>query len=275
MSSKRLFFNALSKSFKVVNLFGKGVLVFLWWIYSIYALCWAIGLLIFLLPFAVLFAFFKKQVGGTLFYIICHYFAKLWLIVTAIKYEEINNETEKSNLQQQYIYIANHNSYLDIVIMLASMRRPYRPLGKEEMCRIPVFGFFYGQFVITVNRKDSISRAISFMNLNKAIKQNVSVFIFPEGTFNETGQPLKNFSNGPFQLALKTGIRIKPIVFLDNQHRMHYSSIFSIRPGICRVIFLKEIDTNNFMQGQVSELKQDAYTKMKDVINKYTYQCKT
>lgn len=249
--------------------FLKAVYSLIGLIYSIYALIWAIGLILALFPFAVLFLFIKKPGGTTLFYSVCRGFARLWFMVTAIRYEEIQLGSEGLNGKEPYIYIANHRSYIDIFMMLASMRGPYRPFGKEEMAKIPFFGFFYRKFVVTVNRRELLSRSKSFIELKKTIHQKISVFIFPEGTFNETEQPLKSFYNGPFQLALKTGTKIKPVVFLDNLQRMHFSSVFSIRPGVCRVVFLEGIDAENYPEGSHADLKRDTYTKMYQALTKY------
>ena len=149
------------------------------------------------------------------------------------------------------------------------MHKPYRPLGKQEMARIPLFGFFYRRFVVTVDRNNGISRSKSFIDLKGVLDQKLSVFIFPEGTFNESENPLSRFYSGPFQLALKKSINIRPVVFADSLDRMHFSNIFAMRPGICRAVFLEEIDIDDYLPGKLSELKEDVYARMNQVLRKY------
>ena len=49
--------------------------------------------------------------------------------------------------------------------------------------------------------------------------------VFPEGTFNMTTQPLKEFYDGAFRVAIETQTPVKPVLFLDAYSRMHYESI--------------------------------------------------
>jgi 1-acyl-sn-glycerol-3-phosphate acyltransferase len=39
--------------------------------------------------------------------------------------------------------------------------------------------------------------------------------MFPEGTFNETNAPLKDFYDGAFRIAIETKTAVKPVLFLD------------------------------------------------------------
>lgn len=238
-------------------------------IYSVYALTWGAVLLLLLFPFALFVTFFSKPLLGDKFYKGCRVFARIWLFVTGMRYEEVQIGNVINRMDGPYIYIANHRSYIDIILMLASMRLPYRPLGKAQMARLPLFGYFYKHFTVMVDRGDTFSRLKSLIDLRRMIAAQISVFIFPEGTFNESEYPLKAFHGGAFQLALKNGINIRPIVFLDNLERMHYSSLFAMRPGRCRVAFMEEIDINQFTSVKSGVLKQEVYNNMYDVLMEY------
>lgn len=236
-------------------------------IYSVYAILCAIILLLILFPFVFTFSFRREPKGSNSIFMACHIYAKAWFFMVGIKYIEI--QKGDYNPCDQYVYISNHQSYIDILIMFRAMRSPYRPLGKAEMARYPIFGHFYKKVVISVNRREFSSRAKSFAALKETLKQHNGVFIFPEGTFNESDKPLKHFQDGAFQLALKTQTNIKPLIFVDNLQRMHYSSIFTMSPGICRVVFLEEININNYHTDETSTLKQNAYENMHKTLVQY------
>ena len=139
------------------------------------------------------------------------------------------------NHKNQYIFVANHISYMDVPVMIKVMdKQNFRILGKSEMAKVPIFGFIYKKAVVMVDRKSPKDRAESIRILMSVIRKNISVFIFPEGTFNETGQPLKHFFDGAFRVAIETGTPIKPIIFLDAYDRLNYKSIFSLTPGRSR-----------------------------------------
>lgn len=239
------------------------------WVYIFYALGWLALLLVMALPFALLFVFWSKSTGGNLFYGLCRYYARLWLTVTGMRYQELHRSAVNGYPRKPCIYVANHRSYIDVFLMLASMHRPYRPLGKAQMSDIPLFGFFYKRFVITVDRRMGISRSKSFIDLIRVLERSSSVFIFPEGTFNESEAPLKNFYSGPFQLALKKEVNIQPVVFLDSLDRMHYSSVFTMRPGVCRVLYLEEIDVKDYVPGKPDALRQHVYDCMHSALIEY------
>lgn len=194
--------------------------------------------------------------------------ATTWYFFAGIKHKDIYEEQE--NIQQQYVFIANHISYMDIPPIFRAIRQPVRVLGKYEMVHYPVFGWIYRIGIILVDRRDAERRAKSFRALKAALAKNISIFIFPEGTFNETGEPLKSFYDGAFRLAIQTQTPIKPLLFIDTVKRMHYSSIFNLNPGKCRVVHLPAISVTGLTIRDVEMLKQKAYAIMEQGLLKYS-----
>lgn len=93
--------------------------------------------------------------------------------------------------------------------------------------------------------------------------------VFPEGTFNMTNKPLKEFYDGAFRLAIETQTPIKPVLFLDTYSRMHYKSIFAMTPGKCRIVYLEEIPVNGLNIEDVQVLKQKVYNTMESKLIHY------
>ena len=100
-----------------------------------------------------------------------------------------------------------------------------------------------------VDRSDADHRAKSVEMLKSILKKNISVAIAPEGTFNMTGKPLKEFYDGAFKIAIETQTPIKPVLFLDTYDRLNYHSVFSLTPGRSRSVFLEEISVNGLYHG--------------------------
>jgi 1-acyl-sn-glycerol-3-phosphate acyltransferase len=100
--------------------------------------------------------------------------------------------------------------------------------------------------------------------LKSMLASDLSVFIFPEGTFNETRRPLANFYDGAFRIAIETGTPLQPILFPDTYDRMHYSTLFSLRPGPTRAIFLPEIDVQGLTTADLPQLKSRVYQLMEE-----------
>jgi 1-acyl-sn-glycerol-3-phosphate acyltransferase len=209
-----------------------------------------------------------KIKAGNLVYKTCNVWGTIWYFLIGVKHKEIYESPHDTG--RQYIFVANHSSYMDIPCIVMCMHQPVRVLGKYEMVRYPVFGFIYRVAVILVDRRDAAHRAQSMRALKAAIKKGISIFIFPEGTFNETGKPLKDFYDGAFRTAIETQTPIKPILFIDNNERLNQKSIFSLTPGISRCIYLNEISVDDYQtKDDVERLKAIVYGKMEEGLRRY------
>ncbi len=159
---------------------------------------------------------------------------------------------------------------MDIPILMSALRYQHiRVLGKAEMTKVPIFGFIYKNAVVTVDRSDAAHRAKSVMVLKSVLKKNISVVIAPEGTFNMTDKPLKEFYDGAFKIAIETQTPVKPVLFLDAYNRLHYKSILSLTPGISRAIYLQEIPVHNYDSNDTTLLKEKVYDIMEQGLIKY------
>lgn len=229
-------------------------------IFAILTITAAIALLL-LLPFG------KNKLSKRI-YKVCRFWAKIWYFLIGIRHKEIY-ET-KHNFKSPHIFVANHNSYMDIPPIVQLQHQPIRPLGKFESSKIPIFGWVYKAAVIMVDRSSPEKRAKSLRNLKAALYKKNSIFIFPEGTFSMTHQqPLKSFFNGAFKLAIEMQIPIQPILMIDAVDRMDFSSIFSLNPGPNRVVYLKTIDVIGYTVDDVEKLKNEVYQLMDDGLRRY------
>ncbi len=200
-------------------------------------------------------------------YQLCRAWGITWYFLIGIRHKEIYEHPHDRS--RQYIFVANHISYMDIPPIVLIAHQPIRVLGKYEMVKVPVFGWIYRAAVILVDRRDSDTRSRSVRALKAALKHHISIFIFPEGTFNETKQPLKDFYDGAFRIAIETQTPIKPILFVDTLDRMHYRGIFELTPGINRVVYLEEVPVNGLMMKDIQGLKQKVYTIMDGGLRRY------
>ena len=154
-------------------------------------------------------------------------------------------------------------------IFKAIRKQPVRVLGKEEIKKIPVFGYIYSQGAVMVDRGNTERRAKSVRILKSLLKHHISVFIFPEGTFNETGKPLKTFYDGAFRIAIETQTPIKPVLFLDNYTIMNYKSLLGLKHAKSRAVFLEEISPEGYTLKQISLYKKKVFDLMEDKLKSY------
>ena len=169
----------------------------------------------------------------------------------------------------RYIVVANHVCYGDAVNLFSARPDYFHALGKKELVKVPLFGFLYKQVVILVDRNSPESRAESMRKMMRFLKEEGNIFIFPEGTFNETQQPLKEFYDGAFRLAITAQTPILPLVFLDANDRLHYKKWWTWWPGKNRAIYLDPVNVSGLTLEYVPKLKLQIYTLMENAIIKY------
>jgi 1-acyl-sn-glycerol-3-phosphate acyltransferase len=239
-------------------------------IYCIYALL-IFAIFTILSALALLFVLPLNKIKlGNRIYTICRFWAKIWYFFIGIRHQEIFEAYHHFN--QPHIFVANHNSYMDIPPIVQLQHQPIRALGKFESSKIPIFGWIYKAAVIMVDRSSPTKRAQSLRNLKAALHKKISIFIFPEGTFSMTmQQPLKPFYNGAFKLAIEMRIPIQPILMIDAVDRMHYDSVFSLTPGKNRVVYLPAINIEKYTVNDLEQLKDDVYQMMDEGLRRYRH----
>ena len=236
-------------------------------LYCIYALLLFIVIMLLFFPFMLIASLFGRIRGGNMIYRLCMLWGDIWFFLVFIFHKNIYEEPLDKD--KQYIFVANHISYLDAPIIVKTIRRPIRALGKTEMGAVPVFGFIYKYAVVRVDRGSPEHRAKSVRNMKSILMKGISIVVFPEGTFNLTHKPLKDFYDGAFRVAIETQMPIKPVLFLDAYDRMHHKSIFSLNPGRIRAVFLHEVSVDGLTQKDVPALKQKVYDIMDKKLREY------
>lgn len=236
-------------------------------LYVVYAFTTFALLMIPVFLWALFAAQFGKIRGGNMVYYGCMVWADVWFFLIFIYHKNIF--VEKPRKDQSYIFVANHNSYFDSALLPKTFRHSVRPLGKVEMAKIPVFGTIYKNAIVTVDRSSVGNRTKSVQVLKSVLRKGISILVFPEGTFNTSGKPLKEFYNGAFRIAIETSTPIKPVLLLDSYNRMHYNSVFSLNPGRSRAVFLPEIPVDGLAISDATLLKEKVYTIMQDALIGY------
>lgn len=188
-------------------------------------------------PILVMFPFLVisilKEKWYPYFFIMARIWAKVILYGMGFWYK-VEKEQEPQE-GKSYMFIANHTSMADIMLMLAISRNPFVFVGKKELVKIPLFGFFYKRTCILVDRSSSKSRMEVFQRAQKRLSQGMSICIFPEGGVPaDESVLLDEFKDGAFRLAIEHQIPIIPITFADNKKRFSYTFL-SGSPGRMRV----------------------------------------
>ncbi|REG89272.1 lysophospholipid acyltransferase family protein [Winogradskyella sediminis] len=174
------------------------------------------------------------------FFMLARIWSKFILIGMGFGYKIIREETPDPD--KSYMFVANHSSMADIMLMLVAVKNPFVFVGKQELAKIPLFGFFYKRTCILVDRSSPKSRQAVFLRAQRRLNQGVSICIFPEGGVPEEHILLDEFKDGAFRLAINHQIPVVPITFYDNKKRFSYT-FFSGSPGRMRAKILPFVST--------------------------------
>lgn len=155
---------------------------------------------------------------------------------------------------KSYMLIANHTSMLDIMLMLRISKTPFVFVGKKELVKIPVFGFFYKRVCIMVDRQDSKSRTAVYRRAQRRLQQGLSICIFPEGGVPEGDVLLDEFKEGAFKMAIAHKIPVVPMTFYDNKLRFPFE-MNGGSPGPLRVKVHHFFETSQIRESEKPALR--------------------
>jgi 1-acyl-sn-glycerol-3-phosphate acyltransferase len=218
----------------------RGIKIIFWIVWRIwFYVLMAIPILL-MLPFLV--ASILTESGYPYFFKMARIWAKFILFGMGFYYKI--DKAQELEPHKSYMIVANHTSMVDIMLMLAVIKNPFVFVGKQELAKIPLFGFFYKRTCILVDRSCSKSRMKVFKSAQKRIDRGLSVCIFPEGGVpDDESILLDTFKDGAFRLAVDHQIAIVPITFGDNKKRFSYT-FFSGSPGVMRVKIHSHVETS-------------------------------
>ena len=176
---------------------------------------------------------------------------------------------EKLNNNECYIFCPNHVSALDIPLVLAILPLPLQYMGKAELARLPIFGYFYKNNTVIVDRAKKRDAYAAFIKAGERLETGLSMCIFPEGGIPKSDVFLKKFKNGPFRLATEKQIKIVPITMPDNK-KMFPQEYFKGYPGIVRLKVHKviKIDKNKSAENLNTLVYNTIFEQLKEYENR-------
>lgn len=153
---------------------------------------------------------------------------------------------EKLDMSKNYIFVANHESYYDIVVLYISLPFNMVFIARRNLFFIPVWGWalgLVGHIPVDIRKPQkaqaSMKQAIHIIN-----KKKYSIFGFPEGTRSYTGE-IAEFKLGLFSLALKTGINIVPVAIKGAREVLPRGSLM-LQPGTVHLYISEPVDVKQY-----------------------------
>lgn len=194
------------------------------------------------------------------------YWGRLFYALVGVKVVVENKHL--LNKKSTYIFCPNHFSFLDITLM-PIVPVPFKFVGKVSISSVPVFGYFYKKFHITVDREKLKDRYATYKKSIEALENGHSLTVFPEGGIHVThSTEMSRFKEGPFRMAIETGVPLVPVTLADNWYILPDDGKFLMRwKRKSRLIIHEPIDPANYSMSSLKDFQADVRKVIQKELN--------
>ena len=218
---------------------------------NIFARIWAFwGLVSFVGTFLLIFIpsmlsyLYKDEKKGQDYFIwVSRVWMTSWLYMIGCPVKVFGREHFKKD--KNYVVVYNHNAFLDVPLSAPFVPGGNKTIAKASFAKVPIFSWFYKRGGIMVDRNKENSRVKSYEAMRATLKKGIHMCIYPEGTRNRTGNPLKPFYDGAFKLAIDAQKEIIPCVIIGTNKAMPINKTFYLLPQKLKMVFLPPVSSEN------------------------------
>lgn len=196
---------------------------------------------------------------GNLAFTISKMWAYFMLYATGVRV--VIKNREKIRKGTSYVIISNHQSQYDILAIVTSLGIQYRWIIKQELRKVPLFGYaLYVSRNIYIDRSNS-TRAVESIHAGMdRLPPGASVMFFAEGSRSPDGT-IREFKKGGFIMALEKHFPILPVT-VNGSRKVLPKKSFVFRPGTIEVVVGDPIETSGLTREDLPALME----KTRDVI---------
>lgn len=224
----------------------------IWFIWKLWFYTLVLVVILILSPFLII------SLSSDKFYRFFFIMARIWahIVFYGVGFRLKVLKKQKFDSSKSYMLTANHTSMMDIMLMLILVKNPFVFVGKKELAKIPVFGYFYSRACILVDRSSAVSRQKTMIAAADKLSKGLSVCIFPEGGVpDDENVVLDEFKDGAFRLAIDFEIPVVPMTFVGLK-KMFPFRFFAGHPGKVLVYQHAFINTKGLSQKDKPDLKE-------------------
>jgi 1-acyl-sn-glycerol-3-phosphate acyltransferase len=230
----------------------------------------------FLVPFFLFYPLFMLFTSRPAWYKHAHNLNRLWSGLQLRLYGLPVSIEGRHHLDAQttYIFTPNHSSYIDIPLLLQTIPGFLNFVGKDGLAKVPLWGPIYKKLYITVDRRNAVSSARSYIRSKKTVAEGRSLVIFPEGTIAETaGVEMLPFKDGPFKLAIETQSPLVPVTMPFNHIFLpDVDGKFIVRWHPLKMVIHAPIPTAGLTLADLPALKNKAFNLIQNELTKHAHE---
>lgn len=235
-------------------------------VFNFFGRFWAFwGLVSFVISFMIIFLpsmvsyLIPGKKGQDYFIWVSRCWMKTWLYLVGCPVSVEGKENFEPG--ETYVIVYNHNALIDVPLSAPFVPGGNKTIAKSSYAKVPIFGWFYKRGSVLVDRNNDQSRRKSFEAMRTVLQNNIHMCIYPEGTRNRTGLPLKTFFDGAFKLAVDANKAVIPCVIFGTREAMPIDKGFFLVPTRLKMHFLPQVSSNGI---KPTDLKDKVFVIMRD-----------
>ncbi len=197
-------------------------------------------------------------------------FADTACALTGIELDVDGEENAWAN--RPCVFVFNHQSQADVVILPALLRRDLAGIGKKEIGNVPILGkLMQIGGTVLIDRENSASALEAMKPLVDVLqKEGRCVCVAPEGT-RSTSTNLGRFKKGAFHLAMQAGVPVVPIV-IHNAIAVAPRGQYVFRPATVKITVLPAVDTSQWSADTMDEHVHDVRDMFLEELDQMQFQ---
>ncbi len=168
---------------------------------------------------------------------------------------ELHVEGVENIPQEPCLFVANHQSYVDLAVFTAALNRQVGFIAKKSLTRLPLYGkFIYAVRSVFIDHNDArgavkvIDTGIEYLQLG------FSMGIFPEGRRSKSGE-MDHFKKGSLRLATKPGVPVVPVTISGTYKAFEQNGYFC--PCKVHVYVHEPIETKGMEKQKANGLAEE------------------
>lgn len=152
---------------------------------------------------------------------------------------------ERLDPDSTYVFMPNHASFLDILLVFAYIPHNFRIIVKQEIFSIPFLGLATrssGQ--IPLDRKSPSRGLKSLRRAADLLRQGISIVVFPEGTRTLDGK-IQEFKATLFTLPIRAQVPVVPVLIEGTFEALRRGSVL-LKPSPITITFYDPVPSEPF-----------------------------
>ncbi len=192
------------------------------------------------------------------------FFVRLGLALVGVRVEA--KGLELTDPKQTYIFTPNHQSFIEVPLLVTYLKHNFAYLAKKELFKYPIWKQGIKLIgVVPIDRSNTQSAVESARLATEKLRHGKSYVIYPEGTRSRDGRLLP-FKKGAFMMAIEAGVPIVPVSISGSTKIMPKGEI-KIFPSTVYITVHEPISTTGYTRENITELMKTTRAKIVSALN--------